>query len=313
MQTSRKCWMRLNIALLLALAVSAIEPLSADDKPADSKGAGPVAAGQPVPLNKQGTVLLDKPGNRVLLKVQVALREGALELLCCKKQTKEHESIFSLDAQAYVVHTALLALGAKPGTPAKFEPKFAPATGQRIEIYINWTDEQGKAQRVKAQQWVRYITQKFFAAKMEKLPDGLELPKPSELRFDAATQELSWYGRMRDDQRDKFLGLSKDEKFRQAIQKFYNDSQGRPMVGEWVFVGSSFYKDPETGKNLYLAEDGDLICVSNFTNAVLDVNLKSSSSNETLLFEANTPRIPARGSTVTLELIPVPDEKAGNK
>jgi hypothetical protein len=303
-------WRRFGSAALFLIAASLAAPVTADDKPTAPKEATKAATGQPIPLNKAGTVLLDKAGNRVLLKAEVCLREGALELLCCKKRTKEHEAIFSLDSQAYVVHTALLALGAKPGSPARFDPKFVPASGQKIEIFISWTDDKGKVQRVRAQEWVRYITQKFFVVKMEKLPAGLVLPKPSELRHDTTTQELSWYGKMREDQRDGFLALTKDPAFRAAIQKFYDDSQGRPMVGDWIFVGSSFYKDPETGKNLYLAEDGDLICVANFSNAVLDVNLKSSSSNETLLFEANTPRIPARGTTVTLELVPVPAEKA---
>lgn len=268
-------------------------------------------AANPVALNREGTVLLDKGGGKVLLKGQIALREGPLELLCCKKQTKEHESILAVDTKAYVIHTALLALGAKPGAPAKIEPAFQPASGQKIQIFVQWTDAAGKSHRVRAQTWVRYLQQRFYVVKMEKLPVDLVFPKPSELRYDRPTQELSWYGRMTAEQRDRLAGLSADAGYRAAIQKFYTDSQSRELDADWVFVGSGFYKDPETGKNVYLAEDGDLICVANFSNAVLDVPVRSSASNETLLFEAHTDRIPPKGTAVTLELVPVFEKPAG--
>ena len=48
----------------------------------------------------------------------VCLHQGLLELVACTKGTKEHESIVSLDARPVHIHTALLLLGAQPGTPA---------------------------------------------------------------------------------------------------------------------------------------------------------------------------------------------------
>ena len=53
---------------------------------------------EPVPLNKQGTVLLDVDGKRLLLKTKVCLRDGVLEMFCCLKQTKEHESILAIES-----------------------------------------------------------------------------------------------------------------------------------------------------------------------------------------------------------------------
>ncbi len=41
-----------------------------------------------------------------------------------------------------------------------------------------------------------------------------------------------------------------------------------------------------------MAESGDLICVSNFTTAMLDIPIESSQSNEGLMFEASTGKIP---------------------
>lgn len=290
---------------------------SAGDKPAkkaDTKEqfGGEKAEEAPVPLNKNGTILLDKKGNRVLLKTHVALRQGALEMLCCLKQTKEHESILALDAKAYVVHTALLALDAKPGKPVHFDPDYHPPTGQKIDIFLNWIDDNGKAHRVPARSWVRQAINRFRMVKMERPPLGLKLPKNSELRYDNKLKELSWYGPMTVKQKAELIALSDDKSYRAAIESFFEQSQPREMEADWVFAGSGIYKDDDTGKESYLAEDGDLICVANFASATIDVASNSSSENSDLNFEAFTERIPPKETPVTVELIPVapPAEKA---
>lgn len=80
------------------------------------------------------------------------------------------------------------------------------------------------------------------------------------------------------------------------------------MAQPWVFAGSSFWTDEEAGKKYYTAEQGDFICVSNFTTAMLDVPIESSQSNDGLLFEAWTDRIPKLGTRVRLVLTPVLEE-----
>jgi hypothetical protein len=290
------------------LLVSSLVP--ADDKPgkkAETKEQ-PVAdkAAEPlVPLNKSGTVLLDKKGNRVLLKTHVVLRQGALEMLCCLKQTKEHESILSLDAKAYVVHTGLLALNAKPGKPFHFDTEYHPPTGQKIDIFLNWTDDEGKAHRVPARSWVRQTINRFRMVKMDRLPEGLKLPKNTELRYDNKVRELSWYGPMTLQQKVEFLALSDDKAYQAVIESFFTQSQPREMEADWVFAGSGIYKDEDTGKEQYQAEDGDLICVANFGGAMIDVSSKSSADDGGRDFEAFTDRIPPKETPVTIELVPV--------
>lgn len=298
--------------LVVVSLLMATSRAPADDKPAkqaETKESpiGAKAEIPPVPLNKNGTVLLDKKGKRVLLKTHVALRQGALEMLCCLKQTKEHESILSLDAKAYVVHTALLALDARPGKPVHFDEEYHPPTGQKIDIFLNWTDDEGKAHRVPARSWVRQAINRFRIAKMDRLPDGLKLPKNSELRYDNKLKELSWYGPMTVQQKVDFLALSPDKAYQAVIESFFEQSQPREMEADWVFAGSNIYKDEDTGKEHYLAEDGDLICVANFGGAMIDVALNSSAENNELNFEAWTDRIPPKETPVTVELIPVPE------
>ncbi len=75
---------------------------------------------------------------------------------------------------------------------------------------------------------------------------------------------------------------------------------------DWVFGGSSFWTEPETGKEYYQADSGDLICVSNFTTATLDLPVESSATNAALQFSAFTQNIPPRGTPVRIVLIPIP-------
>jgi hypothetical protein len=152
-------------------------------------------------------------------------------------------------------------------------------------------------------------------AKMDRLPEGIKLPKNSELRYDNKLKELSWYGPMSVQQKVEFLALSKDKAFQAVIESFFEQSQPREMDADWVFAGSGIYKDEETGKEHYLAEDGDLICVANFGGAMIDVAANSSAENSDLNFEAYTDRIPPKETPVTVELIPLaaPAEKAAPK
>jgi hypothetical protein len=85
----------------------------------------------------------------------------------------------------------------------------------------------------------------------------------------------------------------------------------KEMSLPWVFAGSGFWTDEQTGKRYYMAEDGDFICVSNFTTATLDVPMESSQSNEGLLFEAFTERIPLLGTRVRLVLKPKHEKEPG--
>ena len=112
-------------------------------------------------------------------------------------------------------------------------------------------------------------------------------------------------------QKHAFLALSDDRAYREAIESFFEQGQSREMKADWVFAGSGIFTDEETGKQLYLAEGGDLICVANFADATIDVAVPSSSENTDLQFEAYTERIPPKETPVTVELIPVAraDEK----
>jgi hypothetical protein len=84
---------------------------------------------------------------------------------------------------------------------------------------------------------------------------------------------------------------------------------GKAMTYPWVFAGSRFWTDPDTGRQYYQAEGGDFICVANFGTAMLDIPVKSSQSNDELEFEAFTDRIPPVGTPVRMFLKPKLEKK----
>jgi hypothetical protein len=187
-------------------------------------------------------VWIDPKRKAVLVDGQISLREGMLEMFACTRNTKEHESIVSANTKAYIVHAALLSLGAETGRPVQFVPTYRPPSGSEIDVAVEWLDERGKPQTAKAQDWIMDINTK------------------------------------------------------------------KPMTHPFVFAGSSFWTDEETGKKYYQAEGGDFICVSNFGTAMLDIPIESSQANSDLAFEAYTKRIPPLGAPVRLVLTP---KKAG--
>jgi len=229
----------LGLAITALVAASALwasdELQNAKAKPAPTASEAPEGL---VKLSETGDVWLDTKRKAVVVDGQVCLREGQLEMFACPKGTKEHESIVSLNCKSEEVHAGLLAVGAKPGRPVRFDPNYQAATGQIIDIYVLWKDPQGAKHQVRAQEWIK------------------------------------------------------------------NAKTGKALSYDWVFAGSGFWKDQETGKEHYRANGGELVCVSNFPNATLDLPVESSEANAELLFSAFADRIPERGTKVRLAFIP---------
>jgi hypothetical protein len=196
-----------------------------------------------VRLDPKASVWIDRKKHWVVVDAEVCLNRGTLEMFACPKGTKEHESILAVLGTAMQVHAGLLAVGAKPGQPATFVPSYRPASGTKIDIWLLWTDEEGKRHKDRAQDWVRNV----------KTRKAMEFP--------------------------------------------------------WVFAGSSYWTHPNTGERFYQGDGGDFICVSNFPTATLDIPVESSQSDQELLFEAFTERVPTVGTKVRLVLVPAADTK----
>lgn len=312
MTIPRKTVLTLTFLLIPVAFAAGDEKVPEKQEAQQASGAAPEPeGGKLVPLNKEKTVLLDAANKKLIVHSEVALREGMLEMLLCKRHTKEHESILAYEGRAYIIHAGLVALGLDPGTPVSFDPKYKPPTGPELKMEVVWTGDDGKERRRDARKWIRYSINRFFGEPLEALPAGLVLPEDSDLRYDATNKELSWYGPMTAKQRDDLLALSENAAYRKAIKSFFTRSQPREMDAVWVFAGSTFAVDENGGTNIYLAESGDVICVANFPSALIDISKRSSpDGQESLLFEAWTERIPPVGTDVRLEIIPVAKKPA---
>jgi len=82
-----------------------------------------------------------------------------------------------------------------------------------------------------------------------------------------------------------------------------NRKTGKELDSDWVFAGSKILDDMNMpGRKVYLANDGDVICLSNFDTAMLDIPVASSKDNANLDFQAWTERIPKLGTKVVVVL-----------
>ncbi|MCG8584462.1 MAG: YdjY domain-containing protein [Pirellulales bacterium] len=98
-----------------------------------------------------------------------------------------------------------------------------------------------------------------------------------------------------------------------AQQWVMDAKTSKAMSHDWVFAGSRFVRDDEKGRVMYQADEGDFICVANFSTASLDIPVKSSKDNSALNFVAFTANIPPVDTKVRLILAPRLDKKKGGE
>ncbi len=126
-----------------------------------------------------GRVWIHRDEQAVIVDGYICQRNAPLEMFACPIGTKEHESIVAVFAKSRFVHASLLAVGANPGKPVAFEPKFTPASGTTIRVYALWHNEKGETQATLAQHWIRQVGTKkpmlwdwvFAGSKIYKDPD----------------------------------------------------------------------------------------------------------------------------------------------
>jgi hypothetical protein len=107
-----------------------------------------------VPLATGQKAWFDAKRKLVIVDGEVCLRTGPLEMFACPRNTKEYESVVVVDALPGIIHSGLVKVGAKPGSPAKFEP-YEPASGTPIDVMIVWADDAGDRHAARAQEWIK--------------------------------------------------------------------------------------------------------------------------------------------------------------
>ncbi|MEN6449020.1 MAG: YdjY domain-containing protein [Thermoguttaceae bacterium] len=130
-------------------------------------------------LSTEQPVWVDAKNKQVVLLGEVCKAGYPLEFFATYSN-RAYESVVAVNVKSSIIHTGLLAVGAKPGHPAHFQPEFSPPTGTEIAIEVRWKDRQGKVQRARAQDWVRDVKTKkalelnwvFAGSIAEKDADG---------------------------------------------------------------------------------------------------------------------------------------------
>ncbi len=211
----------LGLTVVAAVALGAVAPLTPtapaspaaqpEDPPKDAEKLpdfpklDPKNTVQPLTADKVivGEFAPTNDGKRKLVRVglacEVCLREGPLEVFMCKKGTKEHEAVVRVDADAKLIHLALIAAGAKPGTRTQFidpkteEPKWRAATGSKINVLVHYT-KGGKAFTHPAQDWIldRVMTKKN--KKDTVIPHGWVFAGSVEIKDPDTPDRPAFYG-----------------------------------------------------------------------------------------------------------------------
>jgi hypothetical protein len=132
---------------------------NASEEPAEKpRDLGPPLVDHPENLKKLHPIYpvwIDQENKQVIMVGEICQTSVPLEMFACLRGTKEHESIVAVPTEAFIVHGALLAIGAKAGKPVQYMPNYVPASGSLIDISVRWKNEKGEVQTAKAQDWIR--------------------------------------------------------------------------------------------------------------------------------------------------------------
>lgn len=117
-------------------------------------------AQKPVALDQGVTLFMQE--KRVEVDARVCIRRGLIELFACSEGGKDHESTVVLKCKPQSLHLALVLLGLKDkrdaggGGPKEVGDAAAPK-GDRVLVYLEWTDKEGKTQRHRAEELIKDV------------------------------------------------------------------------------------------------------------------------------------------------------------
>ena len=124
-----------------------------------------VPAQQEAALRLGPDIRVDRRKSEVIIRSQIASRNGFLEQLVCKAGTREHESLLAVEAAPKMIHAALLAAGFTAGSPGSWSElppdaagnpvlAFQPPTGSAVELFVRWESDGHINERALCE-WVR--------------------------------------------------------------------------------------------------------------------------------------------------------------
>lgn len=256
----------------LLLSIFLLCPLMAPFSPAEDKPTSPK-----LEALKKATERLRLPGVTINLEEwcvdvesEVCLHHGLLEFIACTEDTKEHESIIAVKAAPRDIHTALLLLGAKSGSPAhqkatneeKTRWISVPPSGHPIDVSLVVPGKDGKPKERDIQEFISGREDPNDAANLD----------PADSDGDAET-----------DKEDEF------------------------PTKTFLFAGSLLQdmRGDNKGPRAYLADmSGSVISISTFGDELLCLPGIHGHGNDSLRWSVNPTHLPKVGEKVILRLRP---------
>jgi len=208
---------------------------------------------------------IDAEKRIVDVDAQVSLTEGFLELIACTEGTKEHEAIVRINAKPVHVHTALLLIGARNGTPAMRKPINEEQTrwmhvrpsGDPIQVSLVYKDVDGNPVERPISD---FITRSEGDPYMQDMVYGADKPEDGD-----------------------------------AKEKF-------PDV--FIFTGSHLITNKDDSRQYLADSSGHVITISTFGDEMLGLPDFQSRENGELVWEVDSTFLPQLDAEVKLRLRP---------
>lgn len=225
-------------------------------------------------------LLIDFQRRCVDLDGTICLEQGLLELIACRKGTKEHESIVSVSARPMHIHTALLLLGANNGHPAMRKPVDEkgktrwvnlPPRGDSIDVLLVIKDKAGKP--------IERPISDFIVRASERVDevDGDVITAPAQIK-------------------------SPEDK--SATDKSATDKRDARLPHAFLFAGSHL-RDASSGPRQYLADlSGNVISIATFGDEVLCLPFHETQDDGGLMWRIKPNSLPIVRTKVILRLRP---------
>ena len=169
-----KSYLKFLVISLIA-STSLLKATASNEIQDDSKPSHTI----PKPERQSQVNIPELPGIKINLEewcvdvdARTCPKAGVLELIACTKGSKEHESIVAVESTARHIHTALLLLGAKAGTPAQRKPVDAegttwidvPPSGTPVDVFLAYEDkEAGKSVEKPINEFITQEDGKIFS------------------------------------------------------------------------------------------------------------------------------------------------------
>lgn len=147
-----------SAVLAATLALSPASRTEAQEGPAVAQEA-PVVEGK---VGKLPHVQFDIEKRQVRVECEALAVNAPLEFFICLAGTAEHEAVMRTPAKPSHIHTALLAVGLKPGQPLTFldaTKKWLPPQGPPLQMTVEF-DKDGQKVSYPAYRWLRDIKTK---------------------------------------------------------------------------------------------------------------------------------------------------------